>query len=333
MLPYKPHPLLKNGHLQTMLVGVVSGARPPNQTISLQIDLPDGEQMMVHEELGPTLSSDAPLVILVHGLGGDHSAPYLERIAYQLRRRNRQVWRVDLRGSGMGFELAWRPAHAGASDDLFAVIAKARSVHPNSPIFLVGFSLSGNIVLKMLGELAEGRFAIPLEQAGIGEAIAFAPPMDLNDCADNMDRLSRRIYTRYYVKNLQQQAARKRDLFAQWQQLPTQPAIKTIRQFDARYTAPLGGFRDTGHYYGQSSSIQWLPSIQTKTEIILDRHDPIVTWSSHLKATFDPNWVRFTHTNHGGHMGYFGIDDQKRLIRWMEYYVIERTASATFEQH
>lgn len=330
MLPYRPYPLLKNGHLQTLLVGMVGGARPICQISSIPFALSDGQQMVVHEELGPTLASNAPLVILIHGLGGDHSAPYLERIAFQLRRRNRRVWRVDLRGAGKGFELAWRPAHAGASDDLFAVIARARQAYPNSPIFLCGFSLSGNIVLKLLGELAEGRHQLSLAEAGIQEAMAVAPPMDLNDCADNMDRFSRRIYSMYYVKHLEEQAARKRELFSQWQQRPEQPPIKTIRQFDQRYTAPLAGFRDTVHYYGNSSSIQWLPNIRTTTEILLDRHDPIVTWSSHLKASYDPNFVRLTHTSYGGHMGYFGIDDQGKLIRWMEYYVIQRAASATF---
>lgn len=331
MLPYRPHPLIRNGHLQTLLVGLVEGPRPDNQTQLHYVDLGDGEQMVVHEELGPTLSSDAPLVVLVHGLGGDHSAAYLSRIAYQLRRRNRLVWRVDLRGSGRGFELAWRPANAGASSDLQAVIAKAVEVHPNSPIFLVGFSLSGNIVLKLLGELSAGKYPMDLGESGIQQALAIAPPIDLHDCADNMDRFSRRLYTMYYVKALQKQAQRKRELFEQWKQRPEEPSIKTIRQFDERYTAPLSGFRNATQYYSESSSLQWLPNIQTPTEIILDRDDPIVTWSSHLKATFDPSKVQFHHTRHGGHMGYFGIDDQRQLIRWLEYYVIQRVTNATFE--
>lgn len=331
MLPYRPHPLLRSGHLQTLFVGVIDGLRPNNQTIPHRIRLDDGEQMVVHEELGPTISADAPLAILVHGLGGDHSAAYLSRIAYQLRRRNRKVWRVDLRGSGHGFDLAWKPANAGCSSDLLAVVQKAAEVHSASPIFLVGFSLSGNIVLKMLGELAAGQFPINLQESGIQRSIAITPPICLNDCADNMDRFSRRIYTKYYAKSLMNQADRKRELFDQWQQRPTYPAVKTIRQFDERFTAPLSGYRDAADYYGQASSIQWLPNIRTPTEIVMDRHDPIVTWKSHLKAQYDPKWVHFHHTSYGGHMGYFGLDDNGQLIRWLEYYVVQQVASATFE--
>lgn len=331
MLPYRPHPLLRNGHLQTLLVGILSGGQPNNQTLEIPIPLVDGERLMVHQEMGASVASDAPLVILVHGLGGDHSAPYLQRIAFHLHRRNRHVWRVDLRGSGKGFELAWRPAHAGASGDLIAVVSQARSLHPNSPIQIVGFSLSGNILLKMLGELAAGIQPLSLQEANIRQALALAPPLDLHACADNMDRLSRRIYTRYYVRVLEQQVERKRQLWPQWQQRPAHPPIKTIRDFDERYTAPLAGFQNTDHYYGESSSIHWLPRIATPTEIVLDRDDPIVTWKSHLPARYDARWVRFTHTRFGGHMGYFGLDDQQRLIRWMEHYVVHRMSASTAE--
>jgi predicted alpha/beta-fold hydrolase len=324
MLPYRPHPLLKSGHLQTLLAGINEGYRPPRNAATRHIDLPDGEQLVVHEELGLPVSSHAPLAILVHGLGGDHSSPYMQRVAYQLRLRDCRVWRVDMRGSGHGFDLAWRPAHAGASQDLAAVLLAARRVYEAVTIVLVGFSLSGNIVLKLLGELAAGHLPLSMEEAGILQAPAVAPPMDLHDCADNMDRWKRRLYARYYLKNLQQQASLKRARWPQWEQLPDASDLKTLRQFDAHYVAPLCGFRDAEHYYTEASSLPWLPQIRTPTEIVLDRHDPIVTWESCLKAQYDPRWVQFTHTDYGGHMGYFGVDDLGQLIRWVEYYVVQR---------
>lgn len=324
MLAYRPHTLLRNGHLQTVLAGLADGLLLPRNSISVPVPLEDGDHLIVHEEIGPPIANDSKLVILVHGLGGDHTSPYLQRTTHALHQRGCRVWRVDLRGSGQAMHLAWRPAHAGCSQDLSAVVALARERYPNSPICLIGFSLSGNIVLKMLGELAAGRLAIGLREAQIELAMAVAPPLDLHDCANNMDRWSRRLYTRYYIKLLEQQADRKRALFPQWQQLPIQPAIKTLRDFDSRYTAPLSGFRDCQHYYTEASSIHWLPEIRTPTEVVLDRHDPIVTWNSFLKAKYDPQWIQFTHTEYGGHMGYFGMDDDGRLFRWVEYYAVQR---------
>jgi predicted alpha/beta-fold hydrolase len=324
MLAYRPHPLLRNGHFQTILAGIHEGSLSPRNATIVPVALDDGDHLVVHEEIGPPVAQESKLVILVHGLGGDHSSPYLQRTTQALLHRGCRVWRVDLRGSGQAMQLGWRPAHAGCSADLAAVVQMARQRYPQSPISMVGFSLSGNILLKMLGELGAGRLAISLPEAGIQTAMAVAPPLDLHDCADNMDRWSRRLYTRYYLKLLEQQAAIKRDLWPQWKQLPSHPPVRSIRQFDSRYTAPLSGFRDWQHYYDEASSLPWLPEIKTPTEVILDRHDPIVTWSSFQKAQYDPNWVGFTHTKYGGHLGYFGIDDLGKIFRWMDYYVVQR---------
>ncbi len=324
MLPYRPHPLLKNGHLQTILAGLSEGLLLPRNAKSIQVPLADGDHLVVHEEIGPPIATSSKLVIMVHGLGGDHSSPYLQRTTHMLHQRGCRVWRVDLRGSGQAAQLGWRPAHAGCSGDLASVVGLARQQYPAAPISLVGFSLSGNILLKMLGELAANRLSLTLHEAGIQSAMAVAPPLDLHDCANNMDRWSRKLYTRYYIRLLEQQAAIKRTLWPQWQQLPTEPPIRTLRQFDSRYTAPLSGFRDWEHYYTDSSCLPWLPEIRTPTEVVLDRHDPIVTWNSFLKAKFDPKWVHFTHTNYGGHLGYFGFDDEGKLMRWVEYYVVQR---------
>ncbi len=327
MIPYRPHPLLRSGHLQTLMVGVLTGRRYPYHARPRRVPLlADDEALIVHEERGPPVAENAPLAILLHGLGGDHRSAYLERLAPRLRRQGRMVWRVDLRGCGAGISDAWRPAHAGASADLACVIREARRCHPQRPIDVAGFSLSGNILLKLLGELASGQFAssqvMPdVDATSIRSAIAVAPPIDLQRCSDNMDRWSRKIYTHYYLKVLHEQVQLRRRQWPQWQRIPEDPAIKTIRQFDARYTAPLNGFLSTGDYYARSSAAPWLPHICTPTTVLIDRHDPIVAFESLQAAKWNPASTRVVSTRRGGHMGYFGLDDQGRLIRWMEYFV------------
>ncbi len=327
ILPYRPHPLLRSGHLQTLLVGVVYGQRPTHNAELIRIPISEDEALVVHEELGAPLAESAPLAILIHGLGGDHSSPYLQRIAHQLRQAGFRVWRVDLRGSGMGIKYAWKPAHAGASDDLVAVVQTACKKYPQAAIHIVGFSLSGNIVLKMLGEAAAQAAHHQLELHRITSATAIAPPVDLHHCANNMERFSRRIYTKYYVKVLTDQVQQRQAHWPQWKQAPAYPPLKTIRQFDARYTAPMCGFRDTDHYYSDASAIDWLPSITTPTTLLVDRHDPIVTVKSFTPSKLNAASTELILTSHGGHMGYFGIDATGRNIRWMEYFVIQHLKS------
>lgn len=333
ILPYRPHPLLRSGHLQTLLVGVVYGERPNYHAAQIQVPLADGDVIVVHEELGEPLGEAAPLVVLIHGLGGDHSSPYMQRIAHQLRQSGMRVWRVDLRGSGCGMKLAWRPPHAGSSDDLAAVVRTACDRYPHAALHMVGFSLSGNILLKMLGEAASGADHGDMEWQRIASAIAVAPPVDLHHCANNMERPSRRVYTRYYLKMLRQQIEQRQAQWPQWQEVPEGPRLRSIRQFDARYTAPMCGFTDTDDYYTRASAKPWLRSIRTPTTLLVDRHDPIVTVESFDPSRINQQSTELVLTSYGGHMGYFGLDERGRHVRWMEYFVIEHLRAKLAQWH
>lgn len=338
MTPYRPHPLLRSGHLQTLMVGLRCGFRPKHHAQRIEVPLIDGERLAVHEELtdesqAPELLATAPLVILIHGLGGDHTSPYLQRIAFELRRAGLRVWRVDLRGSGQGLELAWRPAHAGCSHDLAAIVNVATERFPKAPIRIVGFSLSGNILLKMLGEAALGILTPAINLSAIENALAIAPPADLHSCANNMDRPSRKVYTHYYLKMLDKQVELRRQRWPQWQAIAREPRVRTIREFDARYTAPLGGFRDTDHYYSDSSAIGLMKHITTPTTLVIDQHDPIVCARAFEDVELNPNSMQLIKTSYGGHMGYFGLDARGRALRWMEYFVAQHMLQLGGESH
>lgn len=320
-LAYRPHPLLRSGHLQTLLVGLVGFECPKYNAVPIRIGLDDGESMIVHEERGAALSKQAPLAILLHGLGGDHRSAYLGRLAPQLRSQGMCVWRVDLRGCGEGLTHAWRPANAGSSEDLAAVVKAAMELHPERTIQIAGFSLSGNILLKMLGEAGAGAGCNKFDLSRLRLALAIAPPINLHDCASNMDRWSRRMYTHYYLKSLDNQVAIRQQHWPQWRTRSRTPKVQTIRQFDARYTAPLSGFIDEDDYYTQSSAVDWLPSIRTPTKILVDQDDPIVPARSFACAKTNPASTEILHTRRGGHMGYFGIDARGQNIRWLEYFV------------
>lgn len=327
-LPYRPHPALRSGHLQTMMVGLVCGHRPSYQAAQIEVPLRDGERLIVHDEQAARLPKNSDLVILIHGLGGDHRSPYLERLARDSNLAGFRAWRVDLRGCGAGLKHAWRPANAGRSDDLADVLQMARTLHPESRIHVVGFSLSGNIVLKLLGEIVEESHAAheavtsSTSEPGLASAIAIAPPCNLQRCADNMDRSSRWLYTAFYLKMLRGQVEERRNAWPRWNRVPRTPEPKTIRQFDARYTAPLSGFPDPVTYYTKSSSIDLLPRIKTPTTVILDRDDPIVPFNTFGEASFSPSTSVIV-TRRGGHMGYFARDVQGRNYRWLEHRVLE----------
>ena len=316
---YRPHPLLKSGHLQTVFGAMVTGKLPPYSAEQMLVPLSDGESMVVHQEVGGPPQIDAPLTILIHGLGGDHSSPYLRRIAARLAKKTKRVWRVDLRGCGAGLEHAYRPAHAGTSADLAAVVAKAQQLFPQAEITIAAFSLGGNILLKMLGELAEGIYDFNPHQ--IRQAIAVAPPAHLHVCCQNMERMSRKVYTSYYLKMLARQVALRSSRWDAWRAIQPKARPRTIRQFDHWYTAPLSGFASTDEYYERSSAAHWLNKITVPTRLLIDRDDPIVPFHSFDGIELSPS-VAVQLTRYGGHLGYIAAGPGGRMRRWMDDWIV-----------
>lgn len=316
---YRPHLMLRSGHLQTIFGALVTGAMPAYSATTRLVKLSDGEAMVVHQEDSSQLRDDAPLAIMVHGLGGDHRSPYLRRIAARLSGRGMRVWRVDLRGCGAGLEHAFRPAHAGSSFDLAAVVAHAQQVFPKSQLALAAYSLGGNILLKMLGELTTAPASVhqEIDPTRIALAVAVAPPAHLKGCAINMERLSRLPYTRYYLKMLSRQVRARADHWEAWRSIRPDVAVRTMRQFDHWYTAPLGGFTSIDQYYESSSSASALSRIGVPTRLLLDQHDPIIPFGAFEGIEFSPS-VEVEITRFGGHLGYIAQGPRGRARRWMD---------------
>jgi uncharacterized protein len=323
MLSFRPHPLLRSGHLQTVFGAMYPGRLPPYQATPREVLLADGERLIVHVEPARDCDEAAPLVILIHGLGGDHSSPYLRRIASSLVDSAARVWRVDMRGCGAGLKHGHRPAHAGCSHDLAAIVAAAQQAQPRAPIALAAFSLGGNILLKMLGELAAGGQHPEVDAARLSLAMAVAPPSDILACSMNMERFSRLPYTRYYLKMLAAQVQQRAAHWEQWRRITPPGPPRTIRQFDQIYTAPLAGFSSAEDYYARSSSARWLSQITVPTRLLIDRDDPIIPARTFDAVELSPHIIRET-TRHGGHLGYLARRPGSGAIeRWMDRWVVD----------
>lgn len=318
---FRPHPLFRSGHLQTIFGAMVTGQLPPYSAEQHVIELSDGESMVVHEELNDSLPMDASVAILVHGLGGDHRSPYMRRIAIQLSKAGTRVWRVDLRGCGAGLPHAYRPAHAGSSADLAAVVSAAQQRYESASVSVAAFSLGGNILLKMLGELAEGTHDFQIDSSRICQAVAVAPPADLHGCCVNMERLSRMVYTRYYLKMLGRQVRARAAQWEPWRTIQPSSPLRSIRHFDHWYTAPLSGFASTDEYYAQSSAKNWLSKINVPTRILLDAHDPIIPIRAFDGVAFSPT-IEVEITRYGGHLGYIAAGPRGTTRRWMDEWTV-----------
>jgi len=194
--PFSPTSLLPGGHAQT-----VGGVYWPVGNIPYCaeqhiVELSDGDCIVLHDDLPAQWKPNDRSVLMIHGLTGCHLSSYMRRISHKLVQSNVRVFRMDLRGCGAGFELARLPYHAGRSADVAAALESITARCPSSPTTLVGFSLGGNLTLKLLGELGKSSVG------SLDSAIAVNPPIDLLACSRRLRLKSNRLYDRRFARLL-----------------------------------------------------------------------------------------------------------------------------------
>lgn len=309
--PFRSHWTLAGGHRQTLAGVFFPGRLPDERAVVRHIPLPDGDTLVVHDDCPLNWSSTGPVAVMLHGLAGCHRSSYLVRTAAMLNVDGVRTFRMDLRGCGAGFGLAVKPYNAGCSDDLLEVLRAVAAWCPGSPISLFGFSLGGNIVLKLLGESPD---RVP---AQLVRAAAINPPIDLARCTYGLARWPQRHYDVYFVKQLLQ---RLRELQQRRCDFVPPAFTRTPRrlvEFDDQFTAPRSGFRDADDYYRRCSSEQFLSAIQVPTLILTSRDDPLIPVAPFERLSLPLN-VRLHIAEGGGHLGYLATGNGQWSRDWLQ---------------
>lgn len=246
------------------------------------------------------------LVILSHGLEGNAHRPYVLGMARAFYINGYDVLTWNYRGCGVEMNRALRFYHSGATDDLDVVILHAIS-RGYTEINLVGFSLGGNITLKYLGE------QLP-DPKPIRKAVVFSVPMDLHSSCQKISEPSNWIYARRFLNSLKEKVLRKSSMM---KGLDTSGihGIRTLIDFDDRYTAPLHGFRDAVHYYSSCSAIRFLDSIQVPVLAVSAQNDPFLSPECYPDLLTHPA-VSMVIPSTGGHVGFTQFS--KNGLYWSE---------------
>lgn len=319
---FRPAPGLGNPHLQTLWGPLWRKLAVPSRRRE-RLWLKDGDFLDLDWH-GPH-SIDAPLVVLLHGLTGSSSSPYILGVQQALALQGWGSVAVNWRGCSGEPNLLPRSYHSGASEDLAEVIAHLQAQRPIAPLYAVGYSLGGNILLKYLGETAT---ACPLQAA-----VAVSVPFRLDQCADRIGQGFSRVYQahfmramRAYVKDKQRHFQRHghQEGLSAIERLGSLEHLRTFWDFDGKVTAPLNGFADAHDYYRRSSSRYFLGENRTPTLIIQSSDDPFV-----FRHSLPGNNELSTQTTlelhaHGGHVGFIdgslrhpGYYLERRIPQWL----------------
>ncbi|MBC8353516.1 MAG: alpha/beta fold hydrolase [Planctomycetes bacterium] len=322
--PFIPHPMLRSGHMQTIAGAYIKGHSRPYRATQHRVDVGDGDRLVLHDDCPDNWQPQDRVALLLHGVSGCHGSPYMVRVAGKLNDVGIRVFRMDMRGCGAGAKLAQHPGHAGRSEDAQASALKVHELCPEAPLTVIGFSMGGNISLKLAGELGDQ----PL--ANLDSVIAVAPPIDLVVCGNNIDEGWNQIYSRNFSRRLVRFLHDRREQMPRLADIPLHPTPKGIVEFDNRFTAPLSGFRDVTDYYTQSSAIPRLNEIALPTLILAAEDDPVVPVEMFRRADLSPS-IELLITKYGGHVAHIAKSKGSDPDRWwMDWRVVNwlRTQSA-----
>nr|WP_251030628.1 MULTISPECIES: hydrolase [Pseudomonas] len=250
-------------------------------------------------------SAKAPLVLVLHGLTGSSNSPYVAGLQQALGRQGWASVALNWRGCSGEPNLLARSYHSGVSEDLAAAIHHLRDRRPLAPLFAVGYSLGGNVLLKHLGETGS--------HSQLEGAVAVSVPFRLDQCADRIGQGFSRFYQAHFMRQLVAYVRNKQRQFqhdGRHEGLATLAALgplenmRTFWDFDGRVTAPLHGFSDAADYYRRASSRYFMSEISTPTLLIQAADDPFVFPHSLPEPGELSASTRLELHARGGHVGF-----------------------------
>jgi predicted alpha/beta-fold hydrolase len=307
---------VRGGHAQTIAGAYLPGRAYPYRATRHQLLLPDGDALVLHDDCPPVWQPSDRSVLLLHGLAGCFLSPYMQRLAGKFRDAGARAFRLDLRGAGAGMRLAKRACHGGRSDDAAAALRFIAELCPNSPTTLIGFSLGGNISLKLLGEIGSGHCG------NLVAGVAVSPPVELATCCKRIQRRDNRVYERRFVRTLLRQHADRVRQTPGAVRAPESRVPRTLFELDDLMTAPINGFGNAERYYRECSSAPFVPQIARPTLILAAADDPLIPVEIFERLQL-PAAVQLHIAPGGGHLGFIARRHGDADRRWMDWRLLD----------
>lgn len=313
-----PALLLRNPHLMTLIPRYWSreaiGAPLPQVTRRFTTEPRTQLQGFCHWQSHPRSS---PTLILLHGLEGSADSHYMRGMTTKAYRAGFNVIRMNQRTCGGSDHLTPTLYNSGLSNDYRAILQELRERDHLSRMWLVGYSMGGNLALKAAGEMGQSDPTL----AGV---VAVSPNIDPTLCVAALEQPRNWLYHWHFLSSLKARMRRKAALFPDTWDLSPLGSMKTITQFDEAYTARDGGYRDVVDYYDRAGARHVLHQIAVPTLIITAQDDPFIP-----ATMFDTPAIRHNSNitlmmlRYGGHCGFF----QKRCPQedrfWAENRILE----------
>ena len=301
---FAPRRGLSNGHLQTIVGNFLP--RPPlrlETTVDeVEVDSRDGSRVLCHSHWHSEQDRGNRLtVILVHGLEGSSNSRYIQGVTARAWDAGFNVVRMNMRNCCDTDELTPTLYHSGLSDDVGAVINYFTARFGLKSVALIGYSMGGNLVLKLAGEWGS--------RTPLAAVATVCPAIDLAAGSDALHEPANRIYEYRFLRGLMRRYRRKVALHPDRYLADVQGPVRSLREFDDKIVARYCGFRDADDYYYRAAAARVVHRIAVPTLVLLAKDDPFIKLLPETRARLLANsYVRFVETEHGGHCAFLSRD-------------------------
>ncbi len=293
---FRPAWWARSPHVQTILPTLVRSPRVELRDETFE--LPDGD--FVQLSWAATPRPGQPLLVLVHGLTGSAESAYICRAIAAARDRGIAAVAHHHRGCGHAPNRKARAYHSGDTADIGHVFDALAERFPESPLWVVGYSLGGNQLVKYLGERGA--------DTPVRRAAAVSPPLDLAACVQRMARGASRGYGRYLLAGLVPPMAAKLADPRLSGEMPFDRAqlrrVRSLRAYDDLVTAPLHGFASADDYYTRSSGMPYLARVRRPLLVLHAADDPLMTDAVIPTDAQLADSVTYELWTRGGHVGF-----------------------------
>lgn len=287
----------KNRHVQTIWPRFIQKRVPLKYSME-RLTLPDDD--FVDVAWGPKPEEPSGIIVMFHGLEGSIRSHYANDMMANLSVNGWQVVMMHYRGCSGVPNLKPRGYHSGETGDPSFFLDWLNQKFPQIPKVAVGFSLGGNMLLKLLGENPA--------QKWLNAAIAISSPLKLSECAKSINHGFSRVYQKYLLNSIKT-TLRKKMSFIDYRKLiqltgDDVDSITSFAQFDEKVTAPLHGFEDANDYYEKCSAYHFLSAIHCPTLVLHSIDDPFM---NHLVVPKEEELARnvtLELSERGGHVGF-----------------------------
>ena len=278
----------------------------PAEELSVPADDGTGDVLAADLYLPENERPGRPLVVLLHGLGGDADSAYMRGCLSDLLAAGLRVAALNFRGAGRSSETCGNYLHPGRTGDVRALLTYLeddtdRRLFESGVVF-VGFSLGGSILLKALATADADTLR------GVRAAVTVSAPLDLAECSRRLKRTRNHVYEAYLLKRMRDQIHASPGGVSD-AELAAVDSASTVWEFDATFTAPRRGFDAVEDYYREDSAGRRLEKIKTPTLLLVAEDDPFVPLETYEQFDWDahPHLVKRVAPT-GGHTGFLCED-------------------------